>query len=1023
MKNSIRSNMLNSASAALLGAFMLTGTALAAETPTHTASPIITNDAPVAGGRVLMAQVVGESDAQAAARRAAEDTDADIIVVNGIRQSLETAVAIKRNSDNVVDSISAESMGRFPDLNLAESLQRIAGVNIIRDDFRGGKVAIRGISGFTKTQVNGQDLASPTFGGGFVFGMFESSVMAGVDVHKTPMVKMDDGGIAGVINLKTRKALSFEDQKHFFINVKGQYEQLAGKLVPDIGVSTGFMNDAGTFGAYVTAGYQERDFRSDSAKIKEYKTIGVDGNELSQADLLADPTLKSTATYVPFRASYTSRKTTGDRISIAGGAEWAPTDDFSLGFTGIYGESDSRQPLNNISFMTFGRRDFNYTILETEDEGEHGITASRIRVTDPQMQVQERIRDQFFKTYAGTLDADWNKGPWDVHGALHYTKGETRQTQFQVTSRIDNQVRDRPGWGNKFVPNGLVAEYYTGGGNPHDVAFTLNKSPGDIGTFGWSTTNTPDVWDQYYAAIFASGHANNNERAETQIAAQLDFSREMDVSLIKSIDFGAKFKNEKHDNFQKGFGDVFNQWGGRDLSGWDDSFFKTAFNSEGAGFFGGDLAFQGLLVPDSERALASLTPVDPSTLSGTQALDPLTGLIYRTNFGSNFNNSQDIMALYAQANIEEEIPSLGINLRGNFGFRFVDTARVAKSKVPTLVNGATEQVEFEATKHFQNFLPQVNLIADVTDDLVVRGSYSRTMAPPNPFTLSAGNTVSETHASQDPTSPLTKITQGFDKSQLEPFIADSLDAVVEWYNRPGSSFHLGAFTKKISNAYVEHVDCPASIPGITSITGRPQFDANGKCFDEAGVEISSRRLFNSKDETYTVKGLEAGMTQNLDFLDGWMSGLGFTANYTYLADANSLSDTIVKNLADPNADPERNNQKESFQNLFSLSPHSFNLIGYYETDKFGIRMAGNYRHHFDDNNALGGFLGNNRIVDNRLQWDMSGSYNVSDDIKLGFEVINLFDKDRYEYQATKNRYRNLFSEGRTMTVSASYIFH
>ena len=1012
----LRAKILTSASTVALSAFLLSPTAIAAETATS-------NDAPVAtgGNAVLMAQVIAQPNR--AGSLAAGESKKDEVVVKGIRSSLENAVQIKRNADNVVDSISAESMGRFPDLNLAESMQRISGVNIIRDDFRGGKIAIRGISGFTKTQVNGQDLASPTFGGGFVFGMFESSVMAGVDVHKTPMVSMDDGGIAGVVNLKTRKALSFDDDRHFFINVKGQYEQLAGKLVPDIGASAGFKNDAGTFGAYITAGYQARDFRSDSVKIKEYKVFDPAGKELKQSDLLADPSLKSTATYVPFRASYTSRKTTGDRISIAGGAEWAPTDDLSISLTGLYGESDSRQPLNNISFMTFGTRPFHYTVLETQDDGEFGKTATRIRVEDPQMQVQERIRDQYFKTFAGTLDADWSKDLWDVHGAIHYTKGETRQTQFQVASRIDNQVRDRPGWGNKFVPNGLVYEINTGSGNPYGAAFTLNQSPGDVGTFGYSRTNTADVWDQYYAALFASGHANNNERAETQFAAQLDFSREMDVSLIKSIDFGAKFKSEKHDNFQKGFGDVFNQWGGRDLSHLDDSFFKTGFNTEGAGFFSGDVAFQGLLVPDSEKVLASLTPVDASTLSDTQRIDPLTGLVYTTTFGSNFNNSQEIMAFYAQANIEEEIPSLGINLRGNFGFRYVDTARVSKSKIPTLINGKIEKVEFEEVKHLKNFLPQFNLIADITDDIVMRGSYSRTMAPPNPFTLSAGNSVTETHASNDPTSPLTKITQGFDKSQLEPFEADSYDIVAEWYNRPGSSFHIGAFAKVISNAYVEHVDCPASIPGITSITGTPSFDANGKCFDEAGVEISSRRLFNSKDETYTVKGLEAGLTQNFDFLDGWASNFGVTANYTYLTSSNTLSDKIIKNLANPTDPLVKNTQKDSFRNLFSLSPHSFNLIGYYETDQFGLRIAGNYRHHFDDNNALGGFLGSNRVVDNRLQWDMSGSYNINDSMKLGFEVVNVFDKDRYEYQAVKGRFRNLFTEGRTVTMSASYIFH
>ena len=204
----LRSKVLGSASVAAVSMLMLSSAAFAASSPADNNAPMATNKRDI----VQMAQVTPE-EAAAAARRAAEDADDDVIVVNGIRSSLEKAIEVKRNADNILDGISAESIGRFPDLNLAESLQRIAGVQIVRDDFRNGQIAIRGITGFSKTQVNGQDLASPNFGGAFVYGIFESSVLSGVDVMKTPRVSFDAGGIAGLVNLKTRKALDFEDNR------------------------------------------------------------------------------------------------------------------------------------------------------------------------------------------------------------------------------------------------------------------------------------------------------------------------------------------------------------------------------------------------------------------------------------------------------------------------------------------------------------------------------------------------------------------------------------------------------------------------------------------------------------------------------------------------------------------------------------------------------------------------------------------------------------------------------------------
>ena len=1032
----LRSRFLETVSTVILGSVLLTGTAFAQDTaPDASATPL---PAPA------------EEVVEAAAEPIADVTDE--IVVEGIRSSLESAIATKRKADNILDGISAEGIGRFPDLNLAESLQRISGVQIVRDDFRSGQVAIRGLTGFSKTQVNGQDLASPNFGGAFVYGIFESSVLSGVDVMKTPHVRMDTGGIAGLVNLKTRKALDFKDDRHLFVNVKAQHEELNGAWMPDLGLSAGFKNEAGDFGAFISVGYQEKDFRSDSAKITEYQAIDANtfippsfgdgsgsassgdsrivsqgrfdaGLSRSQLDALGGDL--SSVIFVPKRARYTSRGTTGDRISIAGGAGWEASDELSFNLTGIFAQDHSEQPLNTISLMTFGTRGFLFDILETQDEGTFGTTATSIRVHSPQMQVQERIRDRDFQTWSTTLDMDYLNGPWDIHAAVHVTEGETQQSQHQIVSRIENRSGAS---GNRFLDNGLVATLNTGAGDPYGFGFTLNQPFSDIATFGWDRTNAnggADTSDELFAGIFTGG-TNNYDRFEDQVAAQIDIKREVDLPFISSFEVGTKFKSVGQENQLKGFRSIFNTNGANvyDISAWDNSLFHDSFLDDGSGFFGGDVAFTGLQVPNAREAIAALS-VLPGALRNTDTavdlIDEETGLVYNSVGGGVYNNTRDVFALYASANFEQDLGPIG--LRGNVGVRYVDTSREAKTSTQTRIrppggtsaDDVTTRVDIATTTDFDHVLPQINLIFDVTEDLTFRTSYSETLNNLNPEKIRAGNSVTARDSGGDYT-----ISQFSDRSHLLPNTAKSYDIAVEWYNRAGSTVHGAIFTKEIEN-FVEIVfDCPATIPGVEGlISGTPAFNGVGSsngglgdCVDDAGTIIKAQ-LRSNAEGSFRISGAELGATQNLDFLDGFWSNIGVTANYTYL-----YKHSI-------NADANRNTN-DTFgaqnENELSLSPHSFNFIPYYETDKFGVRLAGNYRHHFIDSRTLGGFLGADRIVDDRIQWDFSGSYNVSENFKLGAEVINIFDEDRYEYQGTERRHRNLFSEGRTWTVSGSYEF-
>ena len=204
--------------------------------------------------------------AQAQTSAPAQDEVADI-VVTGIRASLQSAQNIKRNSDKIVDSIVAEDIGKLPDINVAEALQRVSGIQVSRDRGEGGGVAIRGLSQVLTT-MNGREVF--TAGGGRSFNLQDvpSELLSGIDVYKTPSADLIEGGIGGVIDLRTRKPL---DKKGFTFSAsaRGRYSDLADDVKPmaSVLVSNSWDTDAGEFGILVSAAYQERAFATDIINV------------------------------------------------------------------------------------------------------------------------------------------------------------------------------------------------------------------------------------------------------------------------------------------------------------------------------------------------------------------------------------------------------------------------------------------------------------------------------------------------------------------------------------------------------------------------------------------------------------------------------------------------------------------------------------------------------------------------------------------------------------------------------------
>lgn len=263
------------------------------------------------------------------------------IIVTGIRASLQSAQNIKRNSDKIVDSIVAEDIGKLPDVNVAEALQRVSGIQVSRDRGEGGGIAIRGLSQVLTT-MNGREIF--TAGGGRSFNLQDvpSELLAGIDVYKTPSADLIEGGIGGVVDLRTRKPL---DKKGFTFSAsaRGRYSDLADDVKPmaSVLVSNSWDTDAGEFGILLSGAYQERAFATDIINV---------GAPNGRTDIIAGQTVNApNGSYQP------AIKGNRRRIGIDGIVQWKPTPELEIYGQFGYQEFKSIQTQYGLNIPSNGR--------------------------------------------------------------------------------------------------------------------------------------------------------------------------------------------------------------------------------------------------------------------------------------------------------------------------------------------------------------------------------------------------------------------------------------------------------------------------------------------------------------------------------------------------------------------------------------------------------------------------------------------------------------------------------------------
>lgn len=1001
----------------------------------------------------------------AVAQTSDEDTagGGEEIVVTGIRATLANAIENKRKADVILDGISADDLGNFPDLNLGEALQRITGVQIDRSgDRRSATISVRGLPGaFTQTTVMGQNIASPRGGGtnraGNPFGVYDSAIFNGADVEKSFTAESLSGGLAANVNLKLNSALERRDGAGVVRGVV-DYEESTQKLNPGVFGTYAKHFDDGKFGVFGTVAYSKQNFRRDSLNITEYRS---DAPGLSD---LYDEGISRSDVYVGDYRRF-SNEIVGDRLSAAAGFEFAPNDNLNLRLDGIFAERnldeatqdivqvqprrstgqvtspDDGQFIGTFNFDRRGPRDGNF--VENEDVYLH----QNITAEDPQVAFGNRRFPSFERTWALYPQATWETESLKLNVIGTYSKARNRAILDQFDVRINQSGRPTDPSGG----NGVVATINTGGENFEDFAIGLDipEDALDLSGGNWFYPNGSGIQAQRdnngVRNVFTiAGFANGVDRELKAIDGDLEYK--FSKGPFTGVKIGGRYEEETASSFR-----FNNSLFGVDANNLDNSILSAGTAaSRGASFFGGRIEGSGgeeflsldldrvreLILPLRTSGNGETLPSDiivPTQLSrGVLTRDravplianPLTDFnqtvnqFINGNFGpqanvieNTFTAERNNLELFGMVNYDFSENYSAFPVRGNFGLRYIET------DLSGLGLGETE----EGAGSYSEWLPSANIIANLSENVIMNFAYYKTFEAFNLAEFRPVASIVDIRAANpalddaEERGGSVRITES--TLLLEPRNSEAFDLGLAWYNRPGSIVGVNFFTKevvqidRISTGGVNNEFCQLPLDGVRANNpdaaaalgdGTPFFDSRGNCRLDIGLNDLENPALNitrfRNTDPIRVNGVEFQATQNTDFLDGFWGNFGGTFNYSYV-DSGSGSGS----------------------NLTGVSKHSYNLIGFYEVDKFSIRLAQNFRSRADLESG-GTFFGRERQTKARTQYDLSLTYNPRKSTQFRIQGFNLTNVIREEFEGLEILPRRRDFDGRTVTLSVQQRF-
>jgi iron complex outermembrane recepter protein len=747
------------------------------------------------------------------------------IVVTGFRSSLNAALGQKREAVNAVDVILAEDIADFPDLNLAESIQRIPGVSIDRDNGEGRTITVRGLNpDFTRVRINGMETLSTTGstdssggtnrGRGFDFNTFASELFRSIKVSKSPTPSTEEGSLGAVVDLSTSRPLDYGGGLTLAGSAQALYNDASRKFNPRLAGLVSYANDAETFGALVSVAWTPRDIVEEG-----FSSVRFAGNPVPAAGAAQSFTLRNAfqneaafptaaTAFFPRIPRYGVLTSDQDRLGITGSLQFAPSERTTISLDLLYSRFAGTRREEFLEAISFSRN-----------------TADGIRQTDiVALEVDPETRN----IISGTFD--------DVDVRIENRLDDLKTEFKQATLEIEHQFSDR----FKVRLNGGLSE------SDFRIAQQVTIIADALNVDGYridfsQNRNAPLI--DYNIDVTNPANFLVNEvrdRPQSTLNEFKTVALEGDWAATDTISLQA--------------GGSYKQFGFASTESRRDRVLTAT------------TVVQPFVLTAAESSLARMGSgaPGPDGIDRTWVVPDIDAIATRVGlFTGNFplvlqNGAQNEVvendyAAFLQGSLDTEIGAWG--LRAVAGVRYVRTEVTSTG----ILSGTTVSVD----NAYTDWLPTVSVVLEPTDRLLIRGNIARQMARPTLASLTPGGAFN----------PFGQ-TLSFGNPQLDPFRANSFDLGIEWYFAPESLLSVAVFYKDIETFVTRATE---SVP--FSSLGLPDSLLEGS---PSGPDDIFNVTRNINGEGGELKGIEIQYQQPFTFLPGVLKNFGFLGNLTLL---------------------------------------------------------------------------------------------------------------------------------------------
>lgn len=877
-------------------------------------------------------------------------TGASEIVVTGIRASQRQSIDIKRNAISAVDAIASEDLGKMPDQNVAESLQRVPGITIDRTRGVGSGVTVRGLGPqFNTVTVNGRVIATDSAGREFNFDVLPSELIAGAEVSKSPQANLNGASIGATVDIKTLRPLDQQSGLRGGGSARLNYDELGNKKTPSGAAYLTWKDDSGRFGASLVVAYDNKNERTDNFSVGAsssprsfddgyYGSVSNAGGGLcvgSATGGACAPRIDTSKAGL-FRnvdmyhnlfnqVEFSNRK----RLGVSGALQFKPTDELTLTVDGLVSRHNEHYHASGIGPDFSGGTLVNQVIEGGTDTTETvagqprtvhvGGTAVSESFTNGT--VDEIVEDRRTKSTTSLFgfNAKWARGPLKIALDVDASRAKSKDPNgIFTTVRLKN----------------IDYTYDRRTGSPIASLTLSNPSYSDPST---------DVNHRLAHYINAEGQNLDDKIKEGRLDGSWDDGGA--ISAFSGVGYSERTKQTT------GFTEP-NQcaYCGSDVALPSSLFTPTNFNWFGGKGGGNTSDWVDYNTSDLFQTMLGLnSTANPALHSGSLqplAVDPAASSSVR----------EKVALGYVMLQFKGDIG--GLPLAVNTGVRVEDTNFTSSGQGQTVLsakpNGTGQNVivlsgltALNFKGHYTDILPSLNARLNLTDTLILRAAASRVISRPTLTDLSPAQSITSNPGNE-------RITRG--NPNLQPFRASQGEAGLEWYYNRDSLLSATLFYKSIDSFITRGVSTQ-QVDQVTFIIDQP---VNGKGATVKGLEVSYRTLF---------KGLWAP-------LDGFGTQLSYTYTSSNASYTNAARNAVSYSLA-------------------GLSKNSYTAVAFYEKGPIQLRASYTWRDRYLV--APQTQTGVPEFSDNYDQLDAGAQFSLTKNVILTADATNLTNSKEFHY--------------------------